>query len=99
MGFLGWGLFSALFGIADEINTRKDIKNERAESAKRCADFKRRMDQWEELRTKNYRALPDKNDIISHIFCIEVTQISAEQFLIRWNCDIDQFYRYGICNL
>lgn len=89
MGLLGWGLFGALFGIADEINTRKDIKNERAESAKRCADFKRRMDQWEELRTKNYLALPDKNDIISHVFCIEATQISAEQFLIRWNCDID----------
>lgn len=44
MGLLGWGLFGALFGVADEINTRKDIKNERAESAKRCADFKRRMD-------------------------------------------------------
>lgn len=68
MGLLGWGLFGALFGIADEINTRKDIKNERAKSAKRCADFKRRMDQWEELRTKNYLALPDKNDIISHVF-------------------------------
>lgn len=40
-----FGLLSVLFfGISDEIRIRKDIKNDRAESAKRCADFKRRMD-------------------------------------------------------
>ncbi len=88
MGLLGWGLFGALFGIADEINTRKDIKNDRVESEKRRADFKRRMDQWEELRNKNYRALPDALEITSHIFRIDVTQTSANQFLISWNCDI-----------
>ena len=38
-----------------EIKIRKDIKNERVESAKRCADFKRRMNQWEELKKKDYR--------------------------------------------
>ena len=51
-----FGLLSVLFfGISDEIRIRKDIKNDLAESAKRCADFKRRMDQWEELRKKDYR--------------------------------------------
>lgn len=51
-----FGLLSILFfGISDEIKIRKDIKNERVESAKRCADFKRRMEQWEELRKKDYR--------------------------------------------
>ena len=34
---------------------KADIKNDRAESAKQCADFKRRVDQWEELRKKDYR--------------------------------------------
>ena len=38
MGLLGWGLFGALFGIADEVNTRKGIKQEQAASAKRVAD-------------------------------------------------------------
>lgn len=89
MGLLGWGLFGALFGIADEITTRKDIKSERAESAKRCADFQRRMNQWEELKKKDYRARPHAHDILSHIFCIEVTQTSENQFLIRWDCNID----------
>lgn len=48
-------LFTLIFGISDEIKIRKDIKNERVESAKRCADFKRRMNQWEELKKKDYR--------------------------------------------
>ena len=48
-------LFTLIFGISDEIKIRKDIKNERIESAKRCTDFKRRMSQWEELKKKDYR--------------------------------------------
>lgn len=51
-----FGLLSVLFwGISDEIRIYREIKNDRVESAKRCADFKRRMDQWEELRKKDYR--------------------------------------------
>lgn len=51
-----FSLFATLFlGINEEIQIRQDIKNDRVESAKRCADFKRRMDQWEELRKKDYR--------------------------------------------
>ena len=51
-----FGLLSVLFfGISDEIRIRRDIKNDRVESAKRCADFKRRMNQWEELKKKDYR--------------------------------------------
>ena len=48
-------LFTLIFGISDEIKIRKDIKNERVESAKRCVDFKRLMNQWEELKKKDYR--------------------------------------------
>lgn len=43
-------LFTLIFGVSDEIRIRKDIKNEQVESAKRCADLKNRMNQWEELR-------------------------------------------------
>ena len=51
-----FGLLSILFfGISDEIKIRKDFKNERVESAKRCAVFKRRMEQWEVFRKKDYR--------------------------------------------
>ena len=51
-----FGLLSVLFfGISDEIRIRRDIKNDRVESAKRCADFKRRMDQWEKKKKKDYR--------------------------------------------
>lgn len=48
-------LFTLIFGDSDEIRIRKDIKNEQVESAKRCADLKNRMNQWEELRKKDYR--------------------------------------------
>ncbi len=51
-----FGLLSVFFwGISDEIRIQREIKNECVESAKRCADFKRWMDQWEELRKKDYR--------------------------------------------
>lgn len=51
-----FSLFATLFlGINEEIQIRRDIKNDRVESAKRCADFQRRMEQWEELRKKDYR--------------------------------------------
>ena len=39
MGFLGWGLFGALFAVSDEVNTRKKIKQEQASSTKRIAEF------------------------------------------------------------
>ena len=48
-------LFTLVCGVSEEIQIRKDIRNDRAESAKRCADFQRRMEQWEELRKKDYR--------------------------------------------
>lgn len=48
-------LFTLICGVSEEIQLRQDIRNDRVESAKRCADFKRRMDQWEELRKKDYR--------------------------------------------
>ena len=48
-------MFTLIFGISDEIKISKDIIIERIESAKRCADFKRRMNQWEELKKKDYR--------------------------------------------
>ena len=37
MGFWGWGLFGALFGITDEINTRKQIKQHQPEAEKTIA--------------------------------------------------------------
>lgn len=35
-------LFTLICGVSEEIQIRKDIRNDRAESAKRCADFQRR---------------------------------------------------------
>lgn len=48
-------LFTLICGISEEVKIRQDIKNECAESAKRCADFQRRMAQWDELKKKDYR--------------------------------------------
>lgn len=50
-----WLIKRIFWGISDEIRIQREIKNECVESAKRCADFKRWMDQWEELRKKDYR--------------------------------------------
>ena len=52
-------LFTLICGVSEEIQIRKDIRNDRAESAKRCADFQRRMEQWEELKKKDYRRYGD----------------------------------------
>lgn len=48
-------LFTLICGFSEEIQIRKDIKNDRVESAKRCADFQRRIAQWDELKKKDYR--------------------------------------------
>ena len=71
MGLLGWGLFGALFGIADEINIRKDIKQEQAASAKRVAEFKQRTDACKALAFNT---------------CIKMTQTSPRQIHLSWDC-------------
>lgn len=71
MGLLGWGLFGALFGIADEVNTRKGIKQEQAASAKRVAEFKQRTDACKALAFNT---------------CIKLTQTSPRQIHLSWDC-------------
>lgn len=88
MGFLGWGLFGALFAVSDEVNTRKKIKQEQASSTKRIAEFNHYMDTLKTIQNKNYMALPDRDEILSYTFCIEVTKTSSDQIFIRWDCNI-----------
>lgn len=71
MGLLGWGLFGALFGIADEVNTRKGIKQEQVRSAKRVAEFKQRTDACKALAFNT---------------CIKLTQTSPRQIHLSWDC-------------
>lgn len=88
MGFLGWGLFGALFAVSDEVNTRKKVKQEQASSTKRIAEFNHYMDTLKAIQNKNYMALPDRDEILSYTFCIEVTKTSSDQIFIRWDCNI-----------
>ena len=88
MGFLGWGLFGALFAVSDEVNTRKKLKQKQASSTKRIAEFNHYMDTLKAIQNKNYMALPDRDEILSYTFCIEVTKTSSDQIFIRWDCNI-----------
>lgn len=46
------------------------------------------MDTLKTIQNKNYMALPDRDEILSYTFCIEVTKTSSDQIFIRWDCNI-----------
>ena len=88
MTFLICVFFLVLLCIADELNTQKYARQHRPEAEKRVAELNHYMDTLKAIQNKNYMALPDRNEILSYTFGIEVTKISSNQIFIRWDCNI-----------
>lgn len=78
MGFLGWGLFGALFGITDEINTRKQIKQHQPETEKTIA-------RWQQQRDER-KAADDEGYLRYCSTCVNLFEISPGQIQLVWEC-------------